>query len=59
MGPKEENKNMGQQQKIQAEAKAEHSSAAQDGGRPSTAPHHMVAAASGDSHPVVMHHVAR
>jgi len=46
--------NMGPELKIQAEANAENASGPHDVGRPSAAPHHMVAAASRGRHHVVI-----
>ena len=50
---------MGPKQKIQAQAKVGNTSKPHDVGRPSAAPHHMVAAAFGGRHHVVIHYVVR
>jgi len=52
---------MGQNQKKKktAEANAEHISGPHYVGRPSAAPHHIVAAASGGRHHVATHYAAR
>jgi len=50
---------MGQKQKTHAEANAEKTTGPHDVGRPSAAPHHMVAASSVGHYHVVIHHVAR
>ena len=47
---------MGQKQKRYVVAIAKNTSASHDVGRPSAAPHSMVAAASGGRHHVVVHH---
>ncbi len=50
---------MGPKQKIQAEANSKKSSGPHDVGEPSAAPHHIVAAAPGGRHHLVIHHVVR